>query len=239
MKLNKEIKAIFFDLDGTLLPLDQSYFVKQYFKRLATYGATLGIDPQRLIDGTLAGTEAMIRNDGSKTNREVFWDTYFAFAGERRDDLEGLLDKFYLDGFKNLREYTTANDMAVKMVEAAHANGRRVVLATNPVFPMQAQLERLSWLGLSAEDFDHITSYDNSRYCKPNPEYYREICRIIDVEPENCLMIGNDESDDMKGASLAGMECFLVTDHRIMADNFMWTGERGSFEQALRMIERM
>jgi FMN phosphatase YigB (HAD superfamily) len=104
---------------------------------------------------------------------------------------------------------------------------------------MQAQLERLSWLGLSAEDFDHITSYDNSRYCKPNPEYYREICRVIGVHPEDCLMIGNDESDDMKGASLAGMECFLVTDHRIMSEHFMWTGERGSFEQALRMIERM
>ena len=239
MKINKEIKAILFDLDGTLLPLDQSYFVKQYFKRLAAYGTTLGIDPQKLIDGTLAGTEAMIRNDGRKTNREVFWNTYFDFMGERRDDLEGLLDKFYFDGFKALREYTLENASAVKIVEAARGEGRKVALATNPVFPMQAQIERISWLGLSGKDFDHITAYENSSYCKPNPEYYREICRIIGVLPEECLMIGNDESDDMKGASMAGMECFLVTDHRIMADNFMWTGQRGSFEQALRMIERM
>lgn len=239
MKQNREIKAVLFDLDGTLLPMDQSYFIKQYFKRLAGFGATLGIDPEKLIDGTLAGTEAMIHNDGSKTNRDAFWDAYFEFVGEKRDDLEGLLDKFYLDGFKALREYTAENPLAVNMIEAAHANARKVVLATNPVFPMQAQLERVSWLGLSGSDFDHITSYDNSKYCKPNPDYYREICAVIGVEPENCIMIGNDESDDMKGASMAGMECFLVTDHRIMSEHFMWTGERGSFEQALRMIERI
>ena len=239
MKQNREIKAVFFDLDGTLLPMDQSYFIKQYFKRLAGFGATLGIDAEQLIDGTLAGTEAMVRNDGSKTNREAFWDRYFEFVGERRDDLEGLLDAFYLDGFKALREYTAENANAVRMIEQAHRGGRKVVLATNPVFPMQAQLERISWRGLSESDFDYITSYDNSRYCKPNPDYYREICEIIGVEPEDCIMIGNDESDDMKGASMAGMECFLVTDHRIMADNFVWTGERGSFEQALKMMERI
>lgn len=239
MKYNNEIKAIFFDLDGTLLPMEQSYFISQYFNKLAGFGATLGIDPEKLIDGTIAGTGAMIHNDGSKTNREAFWDAYFDFVGEKRADLEELLDAFYLDGFKELREHTFENPMALKMIEVARGNGRKVVLATNPVFPMQAQLERISWLGLKAEDFDLITSYDNSRYCKPNPEYYREICAKIGVEPENCLMFGNDESDDMKGASAAGMECYLITDHRIMSENFMWMGERGSFDQALKMMERI
>lgn len=239
MKQNKEFKAIFFDLDGTLLPLDQSDFVKHYFKRLAAYGMTLGIDPEKLINSILEGTEVMIRNDGKRANREVFWDKFFDVYGEKIGNLEDLLNKFYAEGFKTLRELTAENPSARKIVEAAREKGRKVILATNPVFPMVAQLERISWIDLSENDFDHITSYDNSSYCKPNPEYYREICRIIGVEPQDCLMIGNDESDDMKGASLAGMECFLVTDHRIMADNFVWTGERGSFEQALKLIERI
>jgi FMN phosphatase YigB (HAD superfamily) len=34
-------------------------------------------------------------------------------------------------------------------------------------------------------------------HCKPNLEYYREICRILDTEPENCLMVGNDPVNDM------------------------------------------
>ena len=239
MKLNKEIKAILFDLDGTLLPMSQAYFIKQYFKRLAAYAATIGISPEALIDGTLAGTEAMISNDGKRTNRETFWNTYFEAVGEKRADLEELLDKFYFDGFKTLKEFTEDNVLAKKIVKLARGGDRKVVLATNPVFPMQAQIERLSWIGLSSDDFDLITSYDNSNYCKPNPQYYIEICKAIGVEPENCLMIGNDEGDDMKGASLAGMTCFLVTDHRIMDDNFMWTGARGSFEQVLKLIEKL
>ena len=129
--------------------------------------------------------------------------------------------------------------MAKDMIFAARANNRKVVLATNPVFPMAAQLERISWIGLEKSDFDLITSYENSNFCKPNPKYYLDICDKIGVAPENCLMIGNDESDDMKGASMAGMECFLVTDNRIISDSFIWTGERGSFEQALRMVEKI
>ena len=239
MKHSGEYKAIFFDLDGTLLPLDQTFFIKHYLKSVAGYGATFGVDPNKLIECILAGTEVMIHNDGKRSNREVFWDRFFELYGEKMDEFEGIMDEFYTKGFKELKSLTGENSNASRMIAAASGNGaRRVVLATNPVFPMIAQLERISWLGLSESDFDYITSYENSNYCKPNPNYYHEICEKIGVEPSECLMIGNDESDDMRGASLAGMDCFLVTDHRIMSDVFVWTGERGSFEQALRMMER-
>ena len=239
MNFKNEIKAVFFDLDGTLLPMEQDYFVKQYFKGIAAHAAPHGIDPKTLIDATVAGTRDMIKNNGERTNMEVFWDRFFAFIGEERKDLIGILDEYYLDGFKRLSEFTGENKLARNMIEAARGNGRKVVLATNPVFPMQAQRERISWIGLNEGDFDHITSYENSSFCKPNPKYYLDICEKMGVAPENCLMIGNDESDDMKGASAAGIECFLVTDCRIVSDNFVWTGERGSFEQALRMVERI
>lgn len=239
MNFSAEIKAVLFDLDGTLLPMEQDYFIKKYFKGLAEYGESIGIDPNKLIEGTIAGTKTMITNRGDKTNMEAFWETFFKYVGEVDETLPERVDGFYLGSFKNLREYTGENPLAVEMIKQAHNKSRKVVLATNPVFPMAAQLERISWLGLAESDFDLITSYENSKFCKPNPEYYHEICRKIGVAPENCLMIGNDESDDMKGASMAGINCFLVTDNRIMANNFMWQGERGSFEQALRLMEKL
>ena len=237
MNFKDDIKAIFFDLDGTLLPLEQSFFIKQYFKAIAAYAAPYGIAPGTLIDATLVGTESMIKNNGENSNKAVFWETFFAFIGEERRDLIEILDKFYLGDFKSLKEFTAPNSYAKKMIEEAHNKNRKVVLATNPVFPMAAQLERISWIGLFESDFDLVTSYENSTFCKPNPKYYLEICEKIGVAPENCLMIGNDESDDMKGASAAGLKCFLVTDNRIISDNFVWTGERGSFEQALKLVE--
>ena len=146
MNFKNEIKAIFFDLDGTLLPMEQDYFVKQYFKGIAAYAAPFGMDPKLLIDATVAGTRDMIKNDGANTNMQVFWNTFFKFIGEERTELIGILDDYYLGGFKILREYTGENSLAKDMIAAARRNGRKVVLATNPVFPMQAQLERISWL---------------------------------------------------------------------------------------------
>ena len=46
-------------------------------------------------------------------------------------------------------------------------------------------------------------------------------------------MIGNDESDDMMGASAVGMDCFLVTDYLITCDTYKWEGECGTFEQLI------
>ena len=43
------IKHIFFDLDGTLLPKDQEVFAKGYFKGLATYAASLGMEPMKVM----------------------------------------------------------------------------------------------------------------------------------------------------------------------------------------------
>ncbi len=234
-----EIKAVLFDLDGTLLPMDQSVFLKEYLKRLATFVAPYGVDPKVMAEVTMTATEAMIRNDGSRYNNEAFWERFFDLIGEERKELIEITDKFYYNEFKEIKNHVGKNEFARAAVEAAGKNGRKVVLATNPVFPMAAQLERISWIDLKEEDFDLITAFDNSKFCKPSPEYYLEICKKIGVDPQNCLMIGNDEREDMKAASDAGMSCFLVTDCRIMAKNFVWTGERGSFEQMLHMLERL
>ena len=51
------ITTVLFDLDGTLLPMDQEVFVKDYFGRIAAKVAPAGYDPKRLI-GTHAGPGA-------------------------------------------------------------------------------------------------------------------------------------------------------------------------------------
>ena len=43
------VKNILFDLDGTLLPMDQERFAHSYTKRLAAYMAPYGYDPELLI----------------------------------------------------------------------------------------------------------------------------------------------------------------------------------------------
>ena len=96
------------------------------------------------------------------------------------------------------------------MVNTARRKGLRLVLATNPVFPLRAVEHRLDWAGLNSAAFDLITTVDNMHFCKPQPEYYLEIAAMIGIPPEQCLMAGNDVEEDITAAAAAGMETFLA-----------------------------
>jgi FMN phosphatase YigB (HAD superfamily) len=104
------------------------------------------------------------------------------------------------------------------VIALAKEKGLRVALATNPIFPAIATESRIRWSGLSPEDFELYTTYENSRFCKPNPEYYRDILAQLNVKPEECLMVGNDVEEDMVAQTL-GMQVFLLTDCLINQKN--------------------
>ena len=126
-----------------------------------------------------------------------------------------------------------------EMLKLAREKAELVVLATNPLFPMVGQRSRMGWIGLAPEDFDLVTAYETDRYCKPNPEYFRDVCRRIGAEPEQCVMIGNDETEDMSAATAAGIPaCFLVTDCRI-AGEAGWDGPQGTFTEMLNWLRAL
>ena len=239
MALERKMNAVFFDLDGTLILHEQNSFLNAYFRFISSYMSSNGYDAKKFLDATLFATGVVLANEGMRTNKEVFWDKFFYYYEKYDENIIELSDEFYVTEFKKLRNYSNENPWAKKAVDLAHRDGKKVVLATNPVFPMTAQLERMSWSGLTENDFDLITSYENSRFCKPNPKYFLEICKKIDVNPQNALMIGNDEREDMKCATEAGLMCYLATDCRIMAKDYLWKGQRGTFEQSLRILKKI
>lgn len=205
------IKAVLFDLDGTLLPMDQDVFMKYYFGGLAKRLAPYGYEPKPLIDAVWAGSVAMVKNDGSRTNESVFWDKFAEILGEGIRAHEKELEDFYRNEFSAAKAACEENPMARKIIDRLKEKGISVVLATNPLFPSVATEARMSWIGLNKEDFLLVTTYENSGSCKPNPQYYREILEKIGYAPEDCLMVGNDVDEDMIAETL-GMKVFLVTD---------------------------
>ena len=84
-------------------------------------------------------------------------------------------------------------------------------MATQPIFPRSATENRVKWAGLDISDFELVTTYENIGFTKPVPEYYKEVCSRLGVDPSECLMVGNDVDDDMVTENL-GMQTFLVTD---------------------------
>lgn len=203
------IKNILFDLDGTLLPMELEPFMKDYMGRLAAYMAPYGYDPKALVDAIMRGTYAMVKNDGLNTNEEVFWQTAKAVLGRDVRLDEPHFEEFYHAEFDKVQATCGFDPEAREATKALKALGYRLVLATNPLFPRIATEKRAGWAGLDLSDFDLYTTYENSRHCKPNLDYYRDILATLDLDPAECLMVGNDVGEDMIAEEL-GMAVYLV-----------------------------
>ena len=231
-----DINTILFDLDGTLLPMDQEKFVNGYFKMLAAKLAPYGYEPQQLINAILAGIEAMIKNDGSQLNEDAFWKRFVDIYGDKVLADKPVFEDFYKNEFQDARSFCGFNPKAAETVRSLKDKGYRVVLATNPLFPSIATESRIRWAGLEPSEFDLYTTYENTSYCKPNLDYYRDILKRIDCRPEECLMVGNDVGEDMVVEAL-GMQAFLLTDCLINTQKKDITAyPHGSFEQLLSML---
>ncbi|MGD9605291.1 MAG: HAD family hydrolase [Bacilli bacterium] len=205
------IKTILFDLDGTLLPLDEALFIQKYFGLLGKKFVSLGLNSQTMLAAVWDGTKAMIENDGKVTNEECFWTTFESRTGLKRTDIEHEFLQFYEQDFDQVSEVSKKMDIAKEIVEALHAKGIKLILATNPIFPKIATLKRIKWAGLNPKLFSFITTYENSFFAKPNICYYEQIITQFQLQPEECLMVGNDVSEDMVVTKL-GMPTFLLTD---------------------------
>ena len=217
-------KVILFDLDGTLLPMDQEKFTKAYFYTLVAKLAELGLpaqtdaDRKALANAIWSGTYAMMNNDGSMTNEERFFLDFSTILDKDISYFKPQLDGFYQNEFNRVSEVCGKNPLVPKIISKLKGRGYRLAVATNPLFPLRANEMRLKWAGLSLSDFEYCTCYENSCFCKPNLEYYRKILDVLGVSADECIMVGNDVREDMAAREL-GMDVFLITDYIINVEN--------------------
>ncbi len=204
------IKNYLFDLDGTLLPLNEEDFIKKYFGLLGEKFARMGLNPEEMIKLLWYGTKNMITNNGEKSNEEVFWET-FRPTSEEQPKMKQSLEHFYTNEFFHVKTSTKTSIYADKIIKHLKAQGFRVILATNPLFPFVATKQRVEWAGLDIRDFAYISTYENSFFAKPNLKYYQSILEKFALKPEETIMIGNDAEEDMIAEKL-GLATYLVTD---------------------------
>lgn len=206
------IQAILFDLDDTLLINDSRAFMNSYFTLLSQF-ATPIMEPRAFLKDVAEATRATILNtDPTLTNADVFWAEFETLSGRQRADLEPFFAEFYTREFSKLRSVTEREARAVDLVETAIADGRQVVIATNPLFPQVAIEQRLAWAGVPVDNhpFALVTTYEGMHAAKPQPAYYREILTRIAVSPEQAIMVGNDWLNDIEPAARLGLHTYWV-----------------------------
>lgn len=232
--------TILFDLDGTLIGMDQDKFIRLYFSTILDKLTALGYNAGEMYEALEKAIRATKTNDGSMTNEARFWQTFEREAGNASDELKAALVSFYSNEFLTvLQGSCTPYPRACEILECAKSCGFRVVLATNPLFPAIATYARIRLGGMSPDDFEYVTAYENSSHCKPNPDYFTELLSKLGITPEECVMIGNDTKDDFSAHAL-GIPVFILTDGLINQGNVDLNDyPHGSFDELIEYIKRI
>jgi FMN phosphatase YigB (HAD superfamily) len=234
-------KALLFDLDGTLLPMDREEFVRAYLPGISAMAAKQG-DPKKIANCILQGSYAMAKStDPQNTLVQVFWDSFEKLSGITRESSEDIFNSYYhSEAFDKVREVTPAEPLVPAIIAEAHKTGMRVILATSPVFPRIATEKRIAWAGLKPDDFELITTFENLHAAKPNREYFEEILKMTGLAGDECIMIGNDVKEDLPAPTALGMETFLLLNHAIIPEGCEYTCDhKGTYEDLLAFIKAL
>lgn len=204
-----KIRGILFDLDGTLLQIEMKTFIPAYVGALAACFADV-TERRKFSDTVLATTFALLQpRESGPTNETLFLMALERQLGIAPPLFAERLRRFSGDGLHDLAPHVRPLPMARRILQRCFDRGLKVALATNPVFPRLVTEARLRWGNLHDFPFAHVSSFENSRHCKPDPGYFRDLLADLDLAPEECLMVGNDTEHDL-AAARAGILTFLV-----------------------------
>lgn len=206
------LNTILLDLDGTLVSMDTDTFTKRYFKDLSVkLGDFVNLDELTKI--LWLSTKHMAENlDSDKTNEEVFYKKFYSMIGHSEEDLQPLIDDFYENDFYKVEEVSEQNDDMINAVNLLKEKNYELVVASNPMFPKLAMVDRVKWAGFEEDDFKYITNFENMHFCKPHLEFFNELLEVIDKKPEECLMVGNHAQEDMTAKKI-GISTYLIKDY--------------------------
>ena len=182
-----QIKAVLFDLDGTLLPMNMDEFVKTYFTLLSKRMAEFGYDPKELTATIWAGTKAMMKNDGKVTNETVFWQ---AFADKYGDAYLTDQDKF--DGGLDESEWAKICDglddeFPLKEIDKSQKKGVEDSLDGLSVSHAKSLIDKLSLCKLTPSERAGLKEvYDSLSSCKDKAILSEKLNYLVLLYARHC-----------------------------------------------------
>ena len=234
------MKYILFDLDCTLYYLDEKNFLPAYFDAIGKKAVEIGYDYEVTCHAMYDGSINMGNSDGKKTNEQLFWEAFEKITGPLPKEDRAKFDSYYDAEFDQLKYMSKRVEGINDVIKSLKDKGYTLIVATNPVLPMVAQLTRMNWAGLDPKDFALITCYEEFHYSKPNPKFYLEVANKFNAKPEDCLMVGNDVRGDILAAKEAGLEVFLIKSFVFNRNNDDISNiPQGDFADLLKYIDSL
>ena len=228
--------AVLLDLDNTLININMRQFIPAY---LAALGRALRrfAPPEEIAETVLYATNVMQANTNPATsNYNAFYKIFLAKLQVEYAEIQPDIDRFYREDYAKLRRYVSPKPQARELAAFLTASGRKVVIATHPIFPLTAIEQRMEWGNLSGLPYALVTAMETAHFSKPNPAYYQEILDRLGVAPSQALMVGDDPQNDIAPARQLGLETWQITNSR-RPPVFTAANHQGSLAEFYKMMK--
>lgn len=183
--MQRSIRAILFDLDGTLIDSAPDLGAAADQMRVARGLPSLPIADYRPFAGS--GARGMLR---------------VAFGMQPEDaEFPTMREEFFQNYERRMTQDTTVFDGVSDMLASIVARQLHWGVVTNKSKRFTEPLSRQMALFASA---GAVVSGDTTPHAKPHPEPLLEAARRIGVAPQDCVYVGDDERDIIAGKA-AGM----------------------------------
>ncbi|GAB2822037.1 phosphoglycolate phosphatase [Comamonas piscis] len=183
--MQRSIRAILFDLDGTLIDSAPDLGAAADQMRVARGMPSLPMADYRPFAGS--GARGMLR---------------VAFGMQPEDaEFPAMREEFFQNYERRMTQDTTVFDGVADMLDRIVAQQLQWGVVTNKSKRFTEPLSRQMPLFASA---GAVVSGDTTPHAKPHPEPLLEAARRIGVDPQDCVYVGDDERDIIAGKA-AGM----------------------------------
>ena len=189
------LRAVIFDLDNTLTD-----FMRM--KRVSVKAAIEGMIDAGLKMSPEQATEKLFDiydREGIEDQR-----VFDRFLEEEFGEIDPMIHTAAIIGYRRGREYTLVLYPHVKKTLLALAK-RGLKLAVLSDAPRYQAWSRLCYLQLP-HFFDHVITFEDTQVRKPDPAPFLRAIELLEMHPDEVIMIGDWPARDMVGGSGVGIK---------------------------------
>jgi HAD superfamily hydrolase (TIGR01662 family) len=215
MGSERAVRAVFFDVDFTLIYPGPTFQGEGYRRFCAAHG--IDVDPARFGHAVIAASpilhdEQQLRYDDNlfiRYTRRIIEEMGAippppGFGAAGADALDACATEIY-------REWAACQhfflyDDVTPVLQELDARGYKVGLISNSHRCLASFQQHFELHGLIAAA---ISSSDHG-FLKPHPSIFEAALRLVGVEPEESVMVGDSLAHDIEGARRVGMRGVLV-----------------------------
>jgi HAD superfamily hydrolase (TIGR01549 family) len=196
------LRAVIFDVDFTIARPGPDLGPEGYQRLGERYGLTL--DPERYDDARRDAFATLKRHPELDHDEEIwvlFTQRIIEGMGGEGDTYGAAVE---MEAGWSHAHFFELYDDALPTLEALRARGLKIGLLSNTARDLDAFVAHH---GLNVDAV--LTSRSHGK-TKPHEAIFRRMLELLDVKPEEAVMVGDTIEDDIEGARAVGMEALLV-----------------------------